>query len=1099
MDPSVFNLLNGNTAAAAPSTANAAAASVSTSIVNRVAAQTLQQNSPPTSSPLILINACLKKLQGLLTDSEIELLKHLPIEQIIDIALKKLLASMLEDLRQPNGVSENLFPLLGKFERWRSPEDFSALKDYFEWLTKETTSTQIWAKACNDYLPTLEILAKQKDSLGLVLKPSIDIKTKQEIRNFLAKVFLPVCNKIFLMAKAWFANRTDADLYDEVGLFSTKQQKVKSVNTKQEFIECLEHQITHFFNGSRWKNILDFLEKPFNETKLQQINNLKTDISQVCNQQLKLVGELRTQNFLTEKYAAFVSCHYFSEESRRFQEQFVTDIFIVYDRFYDSLITKCKSLESNPAWKGLDSEVAETARTNVLEIFQLLTKRWCEYFHKGRFNLILSADREKLEGMHRDAQKEISSTMEKLTKTFPEATVKIIKEISEEFYVQMEKFGHEVLTLEYQYSRVDKLLLAQVPASHRISVEIFDRMVRVIDETLDPYSVVKNIDRQSGETIPNLMCRIFNQMRSKGKGGNSVDFKTVLAGFKKSRFEVNFPRRDPEPFMKLGRGFRSICIKLDNFSASMRFVRDLYSQICSFNATEQDTKAQQFNQDETEWMSNYDEFENHEKESAAITKTVSSKPSKKKIKSKKSKNTATAAARPPSPPKDFVEYSYRVDHYSSLATQLIATHRHKLRQYYRVPDYIVTPLSLVEKAYTPAEVAIQQQIMSTDCLQWVVGMLEKSKNPKVRELLTTFYFLWFHLGAEQGLTRKILKNNSLSPLKHHIDTLCSEAGLKVTPELFQGHIWGTDYIRYPFTVPKPNGHPPLAFLHVRNPGSSTVNTLLSANLSLMREYVQIQDRLLKESDAGSPKSTPSTAAAEADKKNANAAQKSVSGSVSAASAATAAPPPSQTISDELAKTLAAQGESLRVAQNVLMSKMALISASHSKRVLQNVQFHVDNLRTLISLVTDQSEQENLFVEMSIAYLSAQYFCENLGHYLALEMGCDQRGHDLTFYTRVFGLGDHQGDVLQEIRKLNFEKGSEYLFRGNHYSDVAEGIQYLSGLFATSKYATLTQEGIKLPTASGTDLTKLHQEMVQKIKTLVALVVRLISIHFPTPD
>lgn len=1071
-------------AAIATTTTNAATAA------HHVATQTFQQ-APPVASPAVLIIPCLKKLVGLLSESEMELLKYLPLEQIIEVSLKKLLSSMMIYFRDLPNDSETVFETISKLENWKRPEGFAALKLAFIEFAKKTEQSTVWRNACADYLPTLELLAKQRQNFGFVIKSPLDPNTKQQLLNFFMDKFTFTCNASLSAACSWYLTKGfNYELYSDIffGKPADPHFRLKPANIKKEFLRCMERQVAVFFCGSRCSNVKDFLgliQK--DKSKVKEVNHYKVNVCQVTDGLIQLVGDLRNQYHLTEKSLAFMTASEFSEESKLYLEKFFTDLHILYDKFYGDVIAKWKTRELDPAWKSLEHTSSDMIRQKVAEVFRLLA-----------FQTVLGnasvrkrglGDSPAVEKCFTVTRRSINSQIETLKKEFSNPTVDLIIKFGNEFQEQVEVFGKAVLDLEGQYARVDKLLADTTKSTHVLSSDCFEMMQDKFDQALDNF-ILGNSLAGSIKTFFSSISHGFEQMRSELK--EVMEHKSLLKELKEKRTAITKKAKgEISKTVLVGCTTRRTVERLDYLAATLRFVRDTYLQICSFADTEADTKTQQFNKDERNWMSYFDELEHKEKEETIAKETASSKPKKSKMRKKgktKAVETTASTSAAHTPKATVVECAYTIDHYSTRSAKLVATHRHNLRRYYQVPEYIVTPLSLVDNPYTPSEIAIQQQIMSTDCIQWVVGMLEGSNNAKVKELLSTFYFWWLHLGAEQGLTGKILSINSENPLKHRIDTLCLEAGLKVTPELLKGHIWGTDYIRYPFTVPQPTQKPPLAFIHVRTPSVETVKAILAANESLMKEFVRIQDSLLTSSTPDSPKSPSSNA--EADKKNAQS---------SSPASASAAKPASQTISNELAKELGAQSAALETAQKTLSGSLATLSSSLSERVLKNVEFHLNNLKTVLDLIMEQPQQENLFVQMSIAYLSTQYLCENLGHYLALGQRADLRRHDLTMYTSLFGLGDYDESIVGEIRKLNLEKGSEYLFRGNHYADVAETIRYLSGLFATSKFVMLTKEGISLPKAAETGLTEMHEEMVQKLKTLVTLVVKLISVHFPNTN
>lgn len=1148
----VSSKLTGVSVAANPPTTasvSAATAAIAASTIDRLSSNTLNATDRnPKNDKKLVINSCLKQLAPLFGDpSVMEKLKYLPLEDIIDITIRKLYLTV-SNLGKDCDMTADFHSIITRIiADWKNTPEINNIKNIFVKITVATGGNSEWQRKCEQYSDAILQLTKLRESHKTILKSPMDNQTRQalvglhaEIMYKVSQSFLYACkgflrhfpenlNKIF----ATFAFNTNDPSMQNAAMFTRPRQR------KLDVLKLIQKQIDYYVFGQRFEEFHVFILNPPSATTLQTISQFKRPAIQMCTGIIKLSKDLSDQYLQTEKMIALINRQTHSATTKKFLFDYHTEIDKLHALFFQQLIQRISTLTFN--WDFLRGDTLESTQKNLAAVFYIL--RFEIEIYRTNFQGSNCCPNKDWESTIKVDQSKIEQTVEALQKICKGDVRTLITQLRKEINEQFLFLQRGCLEVEERYFCVDKLITADIPRKYcsqgidfvivlRHMYDAFEDVEKALsnnketilidNETGKPVSSAKSDPIQIFQSIENCMRAIVTNRTSQITMENieevigvfrDVAYKIVVFdGESKARWESS---------QKNLQNFSEVLIasthSLSSISSCMKLIHDSFMKLYLLSQQEADAKAEELNAHELEWLRRDDEEVDDLPASAttpAIASEKKSKPSKSKL-SRKSKlkksakqsasntvvQSAANVASQPTAKKAIADQPVNYDCYQTLTGKLLAMHRHNVRRYYEVPEYIVTPESLLDKPYNSAEVAVQQQIMSTDCLQWVTRMLEMSKDSKVKELLTTYYFWWLHLGTEQGLTGKALKIDANSQLKHRIDRLCREVGLKASRHILKGHIWGTEYIRYPFTVPKPSKKPPIVFEHVREPSETTVGAVMAATEPMMSEFVQIQDSLLsKEEEADSPKSGLTAAAkpktSEIDLKKMAESLKSPS-SATASAAASA----SEQVSKSEESMLTALGSKLELVSKRLSTYSKplpenVYRAWLKKAVLKNAQFHLDNLQTLTKLMAELPEQENWFVQMAIAHISTQYFCENLGHFLALQLGVNVSPHDLEFYTKNFKMGQGEPEVIREILKINLKKGSEYLFRQNHKPEVRELVRYLSGLFATSKYSLLTKEGISLPKSAAVELSKMRDEMCKKVEGLVNLVVKLVEMHIP---
>lgn len=1063
------------------------------------------------SQPAVKDNSSIQSTLKLLAPhfgdpSVIIALEHLPIEQIIDLSLNELLLFVFNNA--PEARSDDLYHLIHAVGSWRTPSTYENMRQKF---TKILTSlkTDKQQKEFSNYLEQVFKLILKTECHKTILQAPLDEKTKSALFHIYARSTTALSKNLFRFCEC-LSQKSFESMLESIASLSyqaldrslrQKKKYQRPPNLKSEVMSMLCRQFHIQFVGKRYINLTKFLKADFSLTSPSQNDVMLHQplVFQTCDRIFKISSDLRKQCLLFELHLAAQKMCFYSSESENFQKEFLSQVFKVVETFYTDMISRLKTTMEGFPW--LNSEV-HNSNTIVQKIFQILEIETdiFRYEFEGKISALKLQEnsRKKIESCNVKKGKEL----EELQKLISADVRKFIEQICKIFREEMQKCIQKVQEMELRHYNVDPLL--NDPEAKEKFPEVYYSLT-IIDQILALFNLIATSEKiifpNHIKTLNVQLVFTMADIRSMYREhlGNLNNVAKMLSQFQNSyRRRVAFDAETKEFWNQSCSGLEIMCKNirqvigsLDGFSAAMTIIRTSFSHTSLFMPKEVDTKIEEFNENEKEWLKWLDNEQDDEvaQKDESSQKIAATKKKKRKAKSKLKKTTVAKETETHS--QLFIEQPFKVDHYRSETSQLLAVHRHQLRRYYRVPDYIVTPISLLEKPFSSPEVALQQQILSTDCLQWIVGMLEVSRDQKLKQLLTTYLFWWLHLGTEQGLTSKALKRDSESQLTHKIEKLCQQIGLKAKQWLMKGHIWGTDYIRYPFTVPKPSKNTPLAYRHVTHPTTSTVDEVMQATEAMMKGFVKLQDYVLEIPDSAD--ATKKTA--ESDRKTSFDMSKKQEDetNVPASPLSTMLGPNATQLKEQMASLETAKS---RLQKYIETFKQNTPEAKLKKSVLLNVQFHMDNLSTVMALIIEQPVQENMFVQMCIAYLSTQYFCENLGHYLALEKGLDERKHNLMRYVTLFGLGNYKEKIIDQIKKVNLGKGSEYLFQRQRNEEVMDTIRYLSGLFASSKYVTLTREGISLPQTAEINLSQMHEEMILRLKRLALLAVQLVQTHIP---
>lgn len=1106
MNPTFLNAAN-STAAAPAITASAITASSSAAAVQQLAANSLPTTKlTPDNQDRLFLESCLNQLAPLFGDASImQTLEYLPIEQIIELALVELVITMLE--KASGNANKDLSILMSSIGYWKRTGEFKQIRELFL-KNIEFYKLEKWKQTCENHLGVIEKLASRPTTFQTILKGPIDSKN----RTLLFKFYVKCINAFSKHLLVYCHNMCLHNPVKIVGIVSrminvsshpayVETDKIRRPpNLKMEVLRMLTKQLAFYSSGSRFSKLKSFLEKPWDmaSTSTDEMNQYQLQVFQMCQGMTKVSSELRKQYVLLEKHVAARHMNYFSPATEEYLKKFFIDLLAIKGKFNKNLIRRFEEIiKLDSSIKSLVFSSYDSTIIYLCKIFAILQLE--RKIHLNRFLETLPdiVNKDECAAAIKEYSAEQAKEIEELQKLSPCNVVPLIKKFCDAFREELETFTKEVCARERQHFDADPLMFNSATKQF-LSMTFHCRSMlndlgNIFISLSNPTKV--SIPQHGSKPFSTYLVALLSGIEEGEKRLGFNDFSKALSrvkDFSKSKltYDENSKRLwelNDEGQTEIGRAMRDNILIMSGVETGMSLLRNRFSSVHSLMQQEAKEAMDQFNEQEKEWLQWIDDEQGNEI-AVATTAAVESKKkdSSAKSKKKKAKKSAPNKSSPPTAAaassESFTEQPFNVDRYSIETSRLIANHRHYLRRYYQVPDYIVTPISLTEKPFDSPEIALQQQILSTDCLQWVIGMMQKTKNMKVKQLLATYFFWWLHLATEQGLTSKALKKDSSNPLTHRVNKLCEMVGVKANRHLLKGHIWGTDYIRYPFTVPKPDGEQPLALRHVTEPSSSTTNEVMAATEPMMKEFVQLQGSIFESSKSA-------TLTSQKDKKESGAASAHSSAANAAASqsVAPAASPKLQNqidLLDEMKKKLTNVIESHNGASQKLM-----------KAVLQNVHFHLDNLQTVLSLIMEQPEQENVFVQMTIAYLSIQNFCENLGHYVALQQGVDLRRHNLMGYATIFGLGEYNSAITDEIKRVNLGKGSEYLFRKQKGAEVMETVRYLSGSFVTSKYVTLTAEGIKLPKTNEMSVFKMHEEMEKKLASLSTLAVNLIATHF----
>lgn len=1060
------------------------------------------------------ILANLQKLAPLFRSEILEKLKYLPLEEIVDLSLKQLYLLLLEKFfSKPDSPFKNFTHMIALIKQWKNPDYFNVFKTLYLTNVKSLNCGEAWEKESATYIEAIEKLVSLPESFQTVLRGPIDESARKDLFMYHARMMNKISEHYLTICRTYFTHPL-LDVYKQyeenrvwhvtkaVGAASKDEGQLvssKTVVSKLEILKHLSRQLDFYVRGKRFNNFFTFLSNPLPQTQNShfELQHFKTHSFKWCQGILKLVKELRKQYLLTEEFCAFQTRDPFSFESQSFLEKYYRQVYQAQDRLFDQLMDGFREFQGNAAWNSMKGTAEEKTVKNICLFMEMLVFEIRIYIEtkfktennepSGRF-LIAQMMKERY---ITDLKKECSPDIEL-----------IIRTICAKFADLLDIFFGELSELEQKYRHHDNFFSDPKYGS---SVSLYSDCHAVLDEMMNVIleiastNVVK-VENRDPYTIILALINCCKRVKDQTESERLLMFKKYYCAMYKSD---DFPYKmefisQYHSLDEFGENLRNHINYLDVIASAVSQVEALFLKTHAFSQMEADAKVEQFNAQEMEWHHDSDEELDASSASAASEPEKKESISKKKrLKKKKSKQAAVvpnpiASLSHPvvSPPKPVLEQPFHVHRYPTQSLKLLAMHRHQLKKYYRVPDYIVTPMSLREKPFTPADVAIQQQIMSTDCLQWVVRMLESSKNAKVKQLLTSFYFWWIHLATEQSGTAANVKVNGIRPETHRIDTLCKAVGVEASKHTLKGHIWGTHYIRYPFSVPKPSGHVPLIYWHAKNPSETTVNTAMAFLEPMLKEFVLIQNKLLNP--------TSHTAASQFEMEWKKILEQ---GNTSAAASAPASKshlePFSKEQSSQFITMRASLQEGMKSLEKYIKAQSVNVKVTeHSKAALDDIKFHLDNLNTVLMLIEEQPSQENAFVQMAMAYISTQYFCENWGIYLASREGYTWKWHNLTDYISYFGLGGGRVELISEIGKVNFRKNIEYMFRGDGERAVRDNLCYLSGLFASSKFVMLSEEGIVLPQASKVSFAVMRKEMIERLQKHVSIVMQLIEIHIP---
>lgn len=1077
----------------------ALAAAAAAKSIQQVALPTLQTTASQSKAvDKLFLKSCLKQLQPLFGEVSIDTLEFLAVEEVIELGLKEILFSLLKNKFSKSDIQ--LLHLINVICNWKTR--FPILKSLYTYnaqrlFENDKSSIEMYEK----HLNVLLLLIQRPECHSSVLSSPMDPKTRLKLSEVYDKsierfelVFrffesfsiqgLPIA--INALAQTTYVSNIPA--------MKNRVKYSKPRNVKVEVLKML---------GSRLIVSIAEFSLVF-EQNSQHSDYLKKAHSRMlllCDRTNQQISEFKRQHILIEKQKAILNTILYSEDSKDYFKRFLVDMSVALDKFYVRLIQRFREIMHANTSKDVTEDSSKCLHY-CQRFYNILSIELRIFSYRFQTGLPDRANSE-IPKLISDYSKKQQSALEELEKE--KCDPKFVRQLCEVFTKEMQDLLKEMVLLETKYYSLDPLMISpgeQFITRNYYFMVVIDQMYDFF-ENLIPISSKANLPaRQSafGQVVTQL--EFFRKEHQKDFSTRDDELKEVMERFR-IRIEGKLvPLKDlrcDESDAFLVMRIRDVVDGLSGMSAGITLFRNSFLQSRALSQQENKLTNDELNEQERAWAQWLDADEEqpspaitasaaqaNTKETAVATKKIKSKSKNAKLKQKASTKTNMAN-------KGVAEQSFSVDHYTTSTSRNLAIHRHFLRRYYKVPDYIITPISLVEQPFTPSEIALQQQILSTDCLQWVIGMLEVSTEPKIRQLLTTYFFWWLHLATEQSHTSEFVKRNPNSPLTHNVDKLNQLIGANACQRLLKHHLWGTDYVRYPFTVPKPTKGSPTAYRHVTEPSETSVKEVMCETEDMVKDFVQIQNSVMASSKAN--EGVASTAAlTQQDTKSAAAK----SGSVSSATAS--AIPKVTPMTGEIANELKEQMRLLQIAQSKLTVRIDAIPKNTFeyttlRPVLQNAQFHLNNLMASIALVIEQPLEECLFVQMTMAYLSTQYFCENLGDFMSLQIGVDRRRHDLMKYALTFGLGNYKEEILDELKKVNLGKGSEYLFK-KQCEEALETIRYLSGLFATSKYFTLAKEGIRLPQSNGERIDIVQKEMAARLKILATLTINLINTHFP---